>query len=312
MRILWVSLFILYTEMGFPQSRWNLSTSDPNYMALKESHKRKKIKDCQEGKLHYKNRYSYPKKNKVDINSKMLGKCFLALYQEYHSDKQNYLENLNQGKDKYDQLFSYLAGDSSLTYQTGWEYELRDWVLSQKDNSILPHELFEKSLILNKGDLFASILTIHQLLRNEARFYASYIYYNSNWDRLQKFYNKFVDIRGDLEERCDGVSGGDHSGTWYRIWGTMLESINSVRPEENGCGPVSFQGETMCFVQGCFISSIAEIVKPLYMGEYSEIDPRKASINRVGYRVMNSFYTSFDKNIFPSENYYCDEKKYLE
>lgn len=35
------------------------------------------------------------------------------------------------------------------------------------------------------------------------------------------FYNKLIDIRGDLKERGTAFHG-DHKGTWYRIWGMML------------------------------------------------------------------------------------------
>lgn len=299
------------------QTRWDLPSSDLNYMKQKQRLSDLKIqkrkKDCKEGKLHYQNHYKYPKKNLINIDTVNLGRCFLGIYQNYHENTEDFFNNIQKGKEDFENLFSYLAGNKEFQYKTGKELALRKWIREQLDNSISPHELFKQSLKLNQGNLFYSILTIHELLRNEARYFADYIDYDSSKEQFQSFYNKFVDIRGDLEERCDGVSGGDHAGSWYRIWGTMLDSMNSVVPKESEkiCNAVEFEGAALCYAKGCFVSSMAEIIKPLYWDKFSEVDNRKASINRVGYGVMDSFYKSAQDNIFPSESFYCNEYKYL-
>ncbi len=307
-----MALLLIYTAGNlFAQTRWDLPSSNLDYVNLKESIMKQKIKKCKEGHLHYKNHYSYPKKKKIEVQPDVLGKCFLAAYQNFHKNKESYFKNMEVDKEQYNNLLSYLAGSKDVVYTTGKENKLKKWVMSQADNSITPHSIFEKSLILNNGHLFNTILTIHELLRNEARFYADYIYYNSSWAGLKTFYNKFIDIRGDLEERCDGISGGDHSGSWYRIWGTMIDSAYKVDLNKNECHSVTANGSTMCYMQGCFISTMAEIIKPLYMGEYSEIDDRKSSINMVGYNTMDSIYEHLEDNQFPSKKYYCDESKHL-
>lgn len=127
---------------------------------------------------------------------------------------------------------SYLAGSTMTHFTTSTEMPLKTWILNQKENSITPISLFEQSLVFNKRNVFESLITIHTLLRNVARWKSPYtIAHKSpsapqNVEDVNLFFNKFVDIRGDLFERGEAFKG-DHPGSWYRIWGMILKFLIS-------------------------------------------------------------------------------------
>jgi hypothetical protein len=49
--------------------------------------------------------------------------------------------------------------------------------------------------------------------------------FQSDYDKLAEVFHRMIDIRGDLYERGTPFLG-DHPGTWYRIWGTMLYDLD--------------------------------------------------------------------------------------
>jgi hypothetical protein len=273
----------------------------------------------------YSNNYKYPRNTPLTIDSSILGQCFSQVVQK-NFDLRSI--KLKQHRDLYPNLFDYLTGNLDNDYSTGRELFLKNWVGSQKDNSINPLSIFKQSLLLNNGDIFNAVLTIHQLLRNEARFYKRYIHYNSSFEQKEMFFNKFIDIRGDLEERTNGT--GDHSGSWYRLWGTMLSYLSGIEIKEvlsfpqkdlssqltfdnfynskqikerviedknelGICGQ-EFSSLAKTLAKGFGISSLAEWIKyPLSLipGEnWIEKDTRKASINRAGYLTAHSLVKS--------------------
>lgn len=120
-------------------------------------------------------------------------------------------------------FMTYLGGlPRKCDYTSGKEDELRAWVFAQPENSINPVSLYRASLRLNDGNVWNALLAIHQVLRQQAR-YGDYKRYNFRSDRAtaRDFFNRFIDIRGDLIERGPGFSG-DHAGSWYRMWGAIL------------------------------------------------------------------------------------------
>ena len=181
--------------------------------------------------------YSYPRSKVINISPTILAYCFMEVADQFPKAKasigphleKKYQNPYDYGEDEkclfdYGNFFDYLAAYPyrSCDYATSFETKLKEWILQQEDNNIDPVSLFAKSMELNSGDIFDSVLTIHQLLRNEARWmYRKYYQYNSSNALEQKFWNKFIDIRGDLEERGKDFHG-DHQGTWYRIFGIIL------------------------------------------------------------------------------------------
>ncbi|MBO9668803.1 MAG: hypothetical protein J7501_18540, partial [Bdellovibrio sp.] len=159
--------------------------------------------------------YSYPKQNAVSINDEVLAGCFLKEINKYPNVSKT-TEPLFVYPDarasryrvrpqcifSQRDFFEYMLGEPSRScdYSTGQESILREWILEQKDNSIDPVKLYREALKLSGGSAFNATLMIHQLLRTEARYKQPSFYYESTPAKEKAFWNKFVDIRGDLEE----------------------------------------------------------------------------------------------------------------
>jgi hypothetical protein len=163
----------------------------------------------------------------IEIDTELLANCFaLTVSDHIRSGKKvsNRIDNLVYRIDlrDYNSLRNYLSRyENHEKYLTGYEIVLDQWILNQKDNTITPDSLFKKAFQLNQGDIFHTFLTIYTSLYRNARWYKDMVNYKSSWIRMQSYFNKFVDIRGDLEEREGSQNTGDHIGTWYRIWGVM-------------------------------------------------------------------------------------------
>ena len=95
---------------------------------------------------------------------------------------------------------------------TGHEEALSRYILAQKDRSVELHEVFEVSYVLNKGDVYQTLLTAENVLAGNP-----YRDDRAN-DPLQK---KLVYLRNDSDER------GDNYGAWYHFFGIAL--YGSVR-----------------------------------------------------------------------------------
>ena len=112
---------------------------------------------------------------------------------------------------------------------------------------------------------------------------------------MSAFFNKFIDIRGDLEERGDSFHG-DHRGSWYRIWGAMLDYLSMVAPEKALCGNArevcsKTEGNTLADICGSMTAIMAELAKPVIMYGI-EGDERKSEINQKGYDAISSMLKS--------------------
>lgn len=259
--------------------------------------------------LYYGNNYNYPKSQDIEIDGPLLGQCFALVANSYKEIRLS-------AKDTYPSLFSYLIGTEAVDYKTGKEAQLKEKILAAKDNSIDPLKLFSWSLELHKGDLFKSILAIHELLRNEARFYRQLSHnYPSDKKSMAKFFNKFIDIRGDLEERGDNFTG-DHRGSWYRIWGTMLDHLNTLSDEADAVGSAShickrsrFRRGTADF-QGSVIAPLAENIKRITV--WKDVDDRKAEINQAGYDVISEFFDVYNGGTIVKDlKKKCENREYL-
>ena len=175
--------------------------------------------------------YDYPAQQKLEIDGSLLGKCLMMAAHDSSlkvsmdvNDTKMASFNFNASDES---LIGYLMAkpDRKYDWTGGHERELKTWILAQKDNSIDPVILFSKSLELSKGNIWNALLSIHQTLRVFARYYETK-YYNSDElitkDDFKIFWNKFIDIRGDLVERNGPEFNADHQGSWYRIWGMMI------------------------------------------------------------------------------------------
>ncbi|MGZ3844077.1 MAG: hypothetical protein ACXVCA_18455, partial [Bdellovibrio sp.] len=197
-------------------------------------------------------------------------------------------------------------------FETGKEGELRKWIMHQPDNSVDPLMLFKRSLLINRSNPFNAILTIHQLLRNEARYYkTNYYNYSSDPEKERLFFNKLVDIRGDLAER-GGDSHGDHEGTRYRIWGIMLYRISSNTSANHAVCDSGFSN-TYNDLKTSVMAVLAELLKTLSSKPLG--DKRKMEINLVGANIANSMIDSMRDPELLSDRvrleHLCDNRLYI-
>ena len=184
--------------------------------------------------------YKYPKHQTLDLDGELFGLCMALLTMRqtggsYYlsKEKMKVVPLINQPplglKDTtlyalHLGFVPYLQGEQDRVFdlETGQEENLKKWVLNQKDNSISPAAIYLKGLELSGGNVWNALLVVHQLLRNSARFNQFPRYqYKSTTEESNQFFNKFVDLRGDLSERGRGFLG-DHPGGWYRIWAGAL------------------------------------------------------------------------------------------
>lgn len=234
--------------------------------------------------------YRFPRQERLKIDSRKLGICFAVKAQKAKTGF-SFDRRFRNPEQSFDDFVEYLGASASRKYDfsTGKEDLLREWILSRPKNSIDPYILFGASLSFNKGDLFQATLTIHQLLRNEARFIdARRYHYNSTFARHQEFFDRLIDIRGDLVERGPGFNG-DHGGSWYRMWGTMLYEMMWM-PEV-----LTSQGEALSLKQksvaglgnvvGQTLSGYVEISKFISPKEIDVLG--KIQMGQVGARAAN-------------------------
>ncbi len=232
--------------------------------------------------------YHYPAKQKLKIDAGILAYCMTKEISKYENPVINpstiyqcnklWAKKINtEGKEPditvalYDRamLDQYLqiSAKRNCDYETGKEGELKKWVLKQNDNSIDHIKIFTKALELSHGRVWDALLMIHQLLRNEARYWSKKYYaYESNPVDEEKFWNKFIDIRGELPERGPEFKA-DHAGSWYRMWGMMLNRIADTREPiapEKTCGEdvwqISLQTANLW---NDFVAVGAEAIKPV-------------------------------------------------
>ncbi len=90
---------------------------------------------------------------------------------------------------------------------TGQEKALTKRIMAYPDGGVLPHDLFEESYILNKGNIYLTLLTCENVLAGDPH------RKGRRNDPLQK---KLAYIRHDSKEI------GDNYGAWYHLFGIAL------------------------------------------------------------------------------------------
>ncbi|MCC6750837.1 MAG: hypothetical protein IT371_24480 [Deltaproteobacteria bacterium] len=238
---------------------------------------------CWDEELYF--RYAYPRKEQLDIQAKALGFCMAKAIKDRRTRRAPIV--WNKHKAACPDLVSYLAAGARC--ESGFETELREWIMRQPDNSVAPHQFFAAALDLADGDVFAATMAGHELLRNEARFMAEWIEssgFVSDYEKLTAFFAKLVDIRGDLRERGPGFVG-DHPGTWYRFFGMLLYTIGASPIDHAGVGPSNL-GFSWALVSGMWGAQTAEDLKlaTITINGVVEHDHRKRVINERGAATM--------------------------
>jgi hypothetical protein len=168
--------------------------------------------------------YRHAGGRRVRIDPVVLGQCMAAVLFE-HEARGGTVQIVARDLARYPFML-YSLEASELNYATGQEPALEAWVRAQPEASITPVGLFERSLEVHQGNLLYTLLGLYELLRTQARFFASYENaVNGSLPAMHDFFNRFIDIRGDLFERGEPYTG-DHPGSWYRMWGVMVAALD--------------------------------------------------------------------------------------
>ena len=262
--------------------------------------------------------YDYPKDRKVLIESSTLANCILLAADKFPNAKikpaaKTYMKDFKFKPCWYEWEsggMPYLGANQSRTceFATGKEEQLKEWILKQPDNTIDPLAIMEKSLELHDGNILTSQIAVHQLLRNNARWYSKKYYdYKSSPEDSKKFWNKFIDIRGTLKER-GGKFEGDHAGSWYRFWGMSLwRTLEAYRPMIGECvdgkSTAKAPERALKNLAGQFMAMGAEGGKLLSLVFDMNYQPQlkdlmgKAKVNSMGAEV-GGFFASYVANGF--------------
>lgn len=226
--------------------------------------------------------YKYPSHQTLRIDSRALAESFISEFAERFPDMK--IQSKIQATEA-PEFTAYLAGpNNSAHLQKIYFYRyhsasLAEWIFSQEDNSIYPHQLFAKAIELADGDVIKALIMIHETLRNYARSLSNYVMFEVDFSDRTELYDKFVDIRGDLVERDPEKYKGDHYGSWYRLWGIILYQVVSSR----GSNAVNF-AQLPCSLA---TATCAEVVK-LVMPNFYFNDRGKIRVNNAG--VMTGFH----------------------
>jgi hypothetical protein len=287
--------------------------------------------------------YHYAKKQTVRLDGPILSYCMAKEIAKYENPKinpssmykcnQGWAKKMKEGEEPeilvamYDReiLDNYLRINPKrpCDYETGKEPELRKWVMAQKDNSIDHIKIFAKALEITNGNVFNSFLMIHQLLRNEARYWSTKYYaYESNPLEEEKFWNKFVDIRGELPERGPEFTA-DHAGSWYRMWGMMMNRIADTREpirDEQSCGEdIGMVDRGIATLWNEVVAIGAEAIKPVFVITGASYKPGgdlmgKTHINLTGNEVASTLDAYFSGYKFTDSKFRdinCDKSPYI-
>lgn len=222
------------------------------------------------GSSTYAHEYSYPDPNGAE-RIRGLGDRLAAAIRESNG----YTSNLTT---RYPKIFQHLMASSKVNYRLPFEGDLQAWVMQKSNNSVTPEDLFREALTLAHGDVGEALLGVHNALRNIARYKSSYTrnlnVVSDSYSKL--FFDKFVDIRGDLVE---AGGKGDHPGSWYRMFGMIL---NTYMTALNKDGSASIRKNlilTRATQSG--VAAGAEMIKPI------ALFPEKDMWGKLGFNLQS-------------------------
>ena len=106
-------------------------------------------------------------------------------------------------------LTSLSLGVTSKFMMTPNDQDLRSWLESQNFASVSLEDIFKKSLELQKGDLYKTILSIENVLSEYWR------------DKKRETLRQTASLQS-ITNYCPGTHKEDIFGSWYHLFGTML------------------------------------------------------------------------------------------
>jgi hypothetical protein len=162
-------------------------------------------------------------------------------------------------------LMALASGESIRFMKTGKESALHFKMMSYPEHSLLPHDVFEISYVLSKGNVYEALLTIQNLL--------SYHWQTRNRQRID-YLSRFIPITMQIGDREDVF------GTWYHLFGAMLYSYATTR------------------VEGTFIMGTEVVMSNLYdrLVQRKRPDKQENHINYQGVRLGVELRQAIKKN----------------
>ncbi len=275
-------------------------------------------------------KYPYPANRSITLRPDIMAKCMMGnlvvdtrtIYPQdsypnnYRNKGGNYPKECQYTHNAFWDYLTTSDINRTCDFETGNENELKKWILSQRDNSIDPVSIFRKSMEINNGHIFNSLLTVHQLLRNEARWRSTkYYHYSSSAQEEDIFFRKFIDIRGELKERGEGFEG-NHQGSWYRMWGIALYRISLVdkKSDINRCtklkpNPINSFKSSMV----ALLAELAKYIHDITGSRGSDSDRQgKARINNMGSKMGTEIIRlSSGLRLNSKDKDNCLNKKYI-
>ena len=245
--------------------------------------------------------YKFPNKYPTYVNGKHLAECVI---------KTNSMPiSLDYDKLKYEEIMTHLMGSSRIIIEIPiLEKELKNWILAQPENSISPHSIIKKALEFTNGLLLDAFLIIHNELRNNSRYNADYIRYSSNAEKKKTYFNKFIDIRGDLRQRKSIFTKfeGDHDGGWYRFFGMALYHLKTRIDHKRLPNFI----ENIDLGYSGFISVGSEVYKVI-LPKFYFADKRKISLNMMGALFSHRLYDFLTSRKLASHEEDCLPSTYI-
>lgn len=146
---------------------------------------------------------------------------------------------------------------------------------------------------MNNRNVADTLVNMHTVLRNVARWRSPYVKIQNvpstpkSTENVNQFFNKMIDIRGDLME-LGKENKGDHPGSWYRMWGMMLKFLMTAPVSEKN---VTYQNPWFNLNRDylrVLVAGLAENIKYIMPGFADDPDKyRKGDLNA---RAANAAY----------------------
>lgn len=103
-------------------------------------------------------------------------------------------------------LWALSRGETSRYMVTGLEVNLKQWILTQENNSISLDKIFRRSYQLNQGNIYLTLLAIENVLSND-------------WQNPNR--QQFLTTK-KLKKFTNTIGNDDRFGHWYHLFGVML------------------------------------------------------------------------------------------
>lgn len=103
-------------------------------------------------------------------------------------------------------LWALSRGETSRYMITGTEEALKEWLLSQENESVTLDKIFRESYKLNRGNVYATLLTVENIL-------------SEDWQNRERAH--FLRTK-KLKKFTNTIGNDDRFGHWYHLFGVML------------------------------------------------------------------------------------------